>query len=171
MKRIIGIFDKTTDVLAYISAALILYLMVVVGAEIVSRKLFGSPLNWVLESSEHAIYVITLFGAAWLLKHKHHIRTDVVLDMMRPRNRAFLEIVVSIISAAFCLFLTYRAALTALDQYQRKMYTTTQMEIIMWPLITVMVIGFFLLSLQFIRDTHTLIEGLKKEQIDTKQKI
>jgi len=92
----------------------------------------------------------------------------VVLEMMKPRNRMVLGIAVSIISAALCLFLAYRAFLATLDLYQRHIYTTTQLELIMWPLIAVMVIGFFLLSIQFIRDIYASMKDLKREQWNTK---
>ena len=171
MRKLVVIFDKTIDILAYVSAALIVYLMVTVGAEILSRKILGISLFWSVESSEHAIYVITLFSAAWLLKHKHHVKTDVVLTMMRPRSRALLEIVTSIVSAALFLFITYRAVLTSLDLYQRKIYTVTHLELIMWPFMVVMVIGAFFLAIQFIRDIHASLERLKREQEIRRTKI
>ena len=164
MKKLTFIFDKIIDSLAYVAAAFILYLMIVVGTEIVSRKIFDTSLNWVLESCEHTIYVITFFSAAWLLKNKHHVKTDVVIEMMKPRNRSVLGLVVSIISAGLCLFLAYRAVLSTLDLYQRNMYTTTQLELLMWPLVAVMIIGFLLLSIQFIRDIHASLVDLKGEK-------
>jgi TRAP-type C4-dicarboxylate transport system permease small subunit len=161
MKKYIILFDKLIDILAYISGALVFVLMVSISAEICSRKILGTSIDWTVEISEHITYFITFLGAAWILKHNQHIRTDVVLEMLQPRRRLALEIFCHVLGAAVCLFIAYRAGLTTVDLWLRQINTVTDLELPMAPLIAVMCIGMLLLSIEFMRESYNYIKQWK----------
>ncbi len=122
-----------------------------------SRKALGFSIGWTVEISGHLIYFIAFFGATWILKHKHHVKIDAVLVLIGTRKRALLEIFTSGVSAVLCFFIAYRSVLVTIDLWHRQIRTDSSLEIIMWPLMIVIFIGTFFLSLQFIRDTHNHI--------------
>jgi TRAP-type C4-dicarboxylate transport system permease small subunit len=160
MKIFIRIFDKTIDCLAYISGLLVIFLIVIVGAEIIARKFLGFSIDWVVPLSGHAVFILPFFAAAWILKHKQHISTDVVVELLRARKRILIEIMNSIIGAGLCLFIAYRAGLSSLDLWQRQVtIITDDLGFLTSPFIAIMGLGMLLFSIQYMREAY---ENIKK---------
>ena len=154
-------FDRIIDILAYSSGALVLFMMVLISADVVLRKLTGFTFDWSTEFTENAVCYITFTTAAWLARQNRHVVVDMVVTQLNSRNRNVLNAATSILAAATCLFMTYHAFRTTLDVWRRHVATATAMEVPMAPLIAIIAVGLLLLSIQFMRNAHLHIQQLR----------
>jgi TRAP-type C4-dicarboxylate transport system permease small subunit len=161
---IAGAFDRIIDILAYSSGALVLFMMVLVAADVVLRKLTGFTFDWSTEFTENAVCYITFTTAAWLARQNRHVVVDMVVTQLSNRNRTILNAATSILGAATCLFMTYHAFLTMLDVWRRHVATATAMEVPMAPLMSFIAFGMLLLSIQFLRNAHFHVRQLRGKQ-------
>jgi TRAP-type C4-dicarboxylate transport system permease small subunit len=162
MNILVKIFDKTIDYMAYFAGILVGFAMVIITTEVFCRKVFGFSLDWVIPLSGHSAFIITFFAAAWILKKKQHINTDVLLEKIGARKRIIIEIFNSFIGAAVCLFITYRAGLSAIDLLQRRVtIITDDLGLLTSPFMAIIGLGMLFFAIQYSRDAYELIKKLQ----------
>jgi TRAP-type C4-dicarboxylate transport system permease small subunit len=96
-------FDHVNTVMVVVSAALLLGLTFIVGADITLRYLFNKPLGWVKEVSEYILVGLGFLVAAWILKDDAHVKMDLVLNKVSSRTQTLLNIITSGISTVIVL--------------------------------------------------------------------
>lgn len=151
MTKVLIVFDKVINILAYIAGVLVVLTMLGIVAEVISRKLLHKSLTGVVEISEYCLLYITFFGSTWLLKRDGHVKMDIVITRMGPRQRSMMNFMTSIMCAVLCIIIAWYSALTTIDLFQRGMYLTTILETPVAPLLAPVPIGSFLLFIQFLR--------------------
>ncbi|MFC1902627.1 TRAP transporter small permease [Chloroflexota bacterium] len=149
-----AVFDRVLDVSAILTGLLIVFIMVSTNSEIISRKLLNASFLWVVPYSEYSLAYIVFLGTAWLLKREGHVRIDIVLNWLNPRQKALLNAITSIITAILCLIIAYVAVLVTWDIYQRGVYIVGILETPKAPLLAIIPVGFLLLFIQFLRRTY-----------------
>lgn len=145
------IFEKINQILAYFSGVLLSLITLAIFAEIIARKLWTYSIMGVIECSEYAIVFITFLSAAWVLKDDAHIKVDIVLDWLKPRTRAFINMATSFFGAILSMFIACRSALIIWDLWRRGLYTEKTLEFPMAPLYIPMFLGLVMLSVEFFR--------------------
>ncbi len=148
------IFDRVVDSLAVLAIVLLVFATLSVNLDVVMRYFMNRPLIWVGDATEYVLVFITFLGAAWLLKRKGHTSIDVVVTRLNPRNQALINTATSIVGAIVCLAITWYSAETTWDHFQRGIIFTKAIELPKAPLLSVIVLGSFLLFIQFLRDAH-----------------
>jgi TRAP-type C4-dicarboxylate transport system permease small subunit len=159
-----AVFDLIIDILAYSSGALVLFMMLMISADVVLRKVAGFTFEWANEFTENAVSYITFTTAAWLARQDRHVVVDMVVTQLNSRNRIILNAATSMLGAATCIFMTYHAYLTMMDVWRRHAATATAMEIPMAPLISFIAVGMLLLSIQFLRNAYSRFRQLGGKQ-------
>ena len=161
LKRLGSLFDWFIDALAYVSGAILLFIMLAVTTDVSSRKIFGAPIQWVDDTSGYLMLFIGFLGAAWLLKKEGHVSVDVVVQRLSPRTQALLHAIISVIVAAMCLVMTYAGVRTTLSVYRRGVFTVAFLEVRLYLLVWVIPLGFALLVIQFLRRAYRNYNALK----------
>ena len=161
MKRLNAVFTRILDVLAVLAMVLIGLSMAVVFFSIVMRYLFNSPVWWVIESTQYTLGFITLLGAAWVLKREGHVRMDLVLEQLSHRVRDRVNVVTSIFCALLCLIITWRGMSVVWDYYQIDYVYEGSLALPAFLLEGVVPVGFFLLSIQFLRRAFGFLGRLR----------
>ena len=168
--RLGKVFDKINLATVIIASILAVGLTLIVGADITLRYLFNKPIAWVKEVSEYILVALGFLTAAWLLKDDAHVTMDLVLAKMSPRMQTMTNIITSIISAIVVFIVTWFSVTTTVDFYQTGIVAPTVLEPPKWILMTPVVVGCFLLAVQFVRRTHLYMDkwktlsGQKNEQ-------
>jgi len=88
-----------------------------------------------------------------------------VLNKLKPRAQTLLNIITSIISTIVVLIITWFTLRVILEFYRTKLVIPTVLEPPRWILLTPILVGSFLLAIQFIRRTYSYIgkwKGLTK---------
>ena len=149
-------FDRTLNIFAFISATLIILMMLTICFDVVTRRI-GFPQEWTIEITEDYMIFITFLGTAWLLKREGHVRMDILVTTLSPRIQTLLGIVTSIIGVVISLYLVIWGSITAWDHYQRGVFQMTPLLMPTAPLLAIIPIGSIPLLIQFLRRTYGYI--------------
>jgi len=142
---------------------LIVFIMLVMCAHVLMRKFLLMPIKWAIEVTEYLMVWITFLGAAWVLKKEAHVKIDVLLNALKPRGQAFLNLVSTSIMAAICLFLTVWGIIVTYDSVIRGAARTYQYTVPLWILLIVIPIGCFFLFIQSVKRAHRYWQLTRKE--------
>ena len=154
LAKVGAIFDRTIGYLAFVAAALIIFTMLAVSAQIVMRYFLNRAMIWVMEVTEITLLLITLLGTAWLLRREGHVQVDILISHLNPRAQAALGIISSIIGIIVCVVLVWYGIQASYDAIQTGLYEPTLLELPKGPLLTIIPAGSFLLLIQFFRRTY-----------------
>jgi len=146
-----AIFDSIIVFLARWASMLFICTMLIVCIEVFMRYFLNRPQTWVVETTEFGLLFIAFLGAAYLLKQEWHVKIDMVLGRLSPRGQALLNTITSILGIAICLIFVVYGTQATMMCFEIGRRTRGAMLTLQWPLIMIMPIGFFLLSIQFLR--------------------
>ena len=161
LARLGKVFDQINLATVIVAAILVVGLTVIVGADITLRYLFNKPIAWVKEVSEYILVALGFLTAAWLLKDNAHVTMDLVLVKMSPRMQTMMNIITSIISAIVVFIVTWFSVTITVDFYQTKIVAPTVLEPPKWILMLPVIVGSFLLAIQFVRRTYAYMDKWK----------
>ena len=152
--KLTAIFDRALGLFAIMAAAVIIFMMLSVCAEVVMRYFLNRPIIWVVEFNEYALLYATFLGTAWVLKREGHIRLELVVEQLRPRARAMVGIITSVLGTIFCGVLVWYSALSTCDHFLRGVWSSASMlEVPTAYVLVIIPVGSFLISIQFLRRT------------------
>ena len=147
------IFDRAIGVLALIAAFPIIFTMIVISYEVVTRYMLDRTSLWVTEFSTYSLLWLTFLGAAWLLRKEGHVRMELVLTKLNPRTQALMNVITSIVGILICLVLVRYGVQVAWESFQMGTYYPSLLRVPKWPNYSIIPLGSFLLSVQFLRRT------------------
>jgi len=125
----VALFDRILNLLAFLAAALIAFMMLSVCFEVIMRYFFNRPTSWVLETAEILLLYIAFLPAAWLLREEGHVRMDLVLVRLKPRHQAWVNMITSILAAlVFSVIIWYGTQVTW-DHFQTGEFEPTLLKI------------------------------------------
>jgi TRAP-type C4-dicarboxylate transport system permease small subunit len=154
LKKITNIFDGTNNAMAAFGSILIIFVMLLICAQIVMRRFLGQSIFWAIDISEFSLIYIPFLGAAWLLRKDGHVIIEVVITRFRPRGQAMIHFINSIIGGAACVVITWYGTAVTWDFHQLSYTMDTLLAPPMWPLTIIIPIGGFLLTIQFARRAY-----------------
>ena len=166
--RFWAIFDKTITVLMTLAAALVIFDALAITIDVLMRYFFSLNFVELLEITEYSLLWMTFLGTAWILKNNAHVRSEVLIDRLKPRPKAFLNSVASVISAMLLVSMVWFSAKLTLGDYQADTFIQGGiLRVLKWPIEIIIPIGFLLLAIQAGRNAHTYManfKSLSKEQ-------
>lgn len=148
-----ALFDRILDVFFMVAGVLLGFATLSVAVSIVTRYFFFRPLGWVTEICEYILLYVAFLIGAWVLKHEEHVKMDLIINRLPAKAQAVLNAITSLISAAVCLIIAIFALRVTWSLYTTKAFTYTILELPQFIFTSVIVIGAFLLFVQFLRRT------------------
>ena len=126
----------TASVLSRIGGALSILLIVVVlaltTAGVVARYVVGHPLEGVDEACGFMVVAMVMAGAAEALRTGHHIRIDLIMGLVGPRGRRWLDAWANLAVLVFAVLLVRTGWHTAAFSYDFDAYSSGQLELPLW---------------------------------------
>jgi len=172
MTKIGDFIDHVIDYLAYFSAILIFFVFLSVCTEVFTRFFFNMPLSWVIEIAEYALVSIAFLSAAWVLKKEAHVFLDIALNILSPKGQILTNTIISALGVIICLVVTWYGADTVLYHFREgTTMPEKSLQMMTAPLLTVVPIGFFFLSIQFIKRTYGFWYKLKTGPVKEERRI
>jgi len=162
---------KLIDALAEYSAKLFSFLvLIIIGVEtmeVVLRYVFKSPTDWSWELSTLLTGVSFMMGAAWVLKEKKHVRTDIIYGRLSRKWQAILDVIFfGVIFTPFLGVLAWKSIENVIYSWQINERTFSMWGPPIAPSKTIFAIGILLLILQGIAQvTRDVIFIVKGEEI------
>ena len=164
--KITTIFDRILDGAAVLAAAMVMFIMLSMAAEVVMRYFLHSPLMWVVEVSETLLLFVAFLGAAWLLRGEGHIRVDLVVNILRPKTRALLDVLTSIIGALCCAIVVWYGLVATWNCFVRSAFEPTSLEIPSAYVLLIIPVGALLLLIQCLRRSYGYLRRLRASSED-----
>ncbi|MBM4276514.1 MAG: TRAP transporter small permease [Deltaproteobacteria bacterium] len=147
-----SLFDRIIDIAAVIVGILFVYSTVGTCVEVVMRYFFNKPTNWILESNEYVLYIAPFLAAAWILKHDGHIKMDLIVNALSPRNQALLNAATSLVGLLVSLTIAWFGVMVTLDSFRTGYITSSgHIRINRGYFMVVGALGCLLLSIEFSR--------------------
>jgi len=146
---------KLNKVLAIISGAATLALILLVVLDVSLRYLFDQPIPGGNESTELLLPYIVFLAMSYTLAAGGHVRVSIVLDRLPPRFRYAAEILDSVVGAAFFGILTYYAWLHFWESLIILEFMMAPIKLPWWVGKFAMPVGLFAIFIQFILKAFT----------------
>jgi TRAP-type C4-dicarboxylate transport system permease small subunit len=164
VRKFINIFDRTLDLLALLAIVLIIFVMLAVDTEVVTRYFWGRPITGTLEVIAYCLLFITFLGTAWVLREEAHVRMDIVLTRLKLGTQHLLNIITSIISAAICFIIMWYGVRVTWETFQMGLRAATELETPEYLVLFIIPIGSFLLFIQFLRRTYGYLHSWRVQR-------
>lgn len=184
-------FDKFADFIGTITAIAMVLMILNVFFDVVMRYFFRSGSIAMQEMEWHLFSVIILLGVAYTLKEDGHVRVDVLYDRLKPKRKAMINMVGSII---FILPIALLVGISSIDNAYEAYLSMEQsgdpggltnrwivkgLIPLSFFLLIITTIGFFIKNLNVYKGLHPIeeynlkgeIENLKNELNEHKHHI
>lgn len=131
--------------------------------EVILRGIFNNPTLWAHESSQYFFGFYFALGGAFSLWYGGMVRVDILIRRFKPRTRAIIEALTSIVTLVFLMALVGKGTDLMIYSVQINETSFTPWGPPTWPLKIIVVVGSFLLLCQAIanltRDTILATTG------------
>ena len=152
---------RIENALSLVSASMILFAMLLVSAEVISRKFFNAPIHGQLELGELLMPPIIFLAIAYTQSTGGHVRMTVVIDHLPPTLRHVTEILVKVLAIAVYAVLCYYSAKFAYRTWEFHDVTMSPPYFVIWPSAIMVPIGMFLVTLRvYLEVLHLLFPKL-----------
>lgn len=111
--RFVRSMDWISEKSGQLVAFLILPLIVTIVYSVAVRYMFRDVVHWAFEMSMFMFGVLVTLGGAYTLKHKSHVRIDVLSHYLGPRARLILDLLSFGVIIAVCILITWMGTRTA----------------------------------------------------------
>lgn len=154
MTRLVRLIDRLSGVFGHLGSWLVLPLFCVMTWEVVARSFFNAPTFWAYELA----YMITgahfVLGIALVLRQRQHIRIDFLYARFPPRLQAGLDAVVYVcFLGPVVWWIAWKLAEVAWSAFVgHEVSGESAWNPVVWPLRTVVAVGFFLFALQIMAE-------------------
>jgi TRAP-type mannitol/chloroaromatic compound transport system permease small subunit len=147
----------------------VLILTIVVLYEVLARYIFNSPTIWAFDTAMMFYSMVFLFGGAFVLYEKKHIRVDVLFNLLSTRTRAIIDVVFYLVFFfPFVVAVIWQGGESAyISWLAREISNTSQWGEPIYPLKFMIPLGFFLLFLQGISELILTIKSIRGRRDDT----
>lgn len=119
LKRIGSAHDALTKAGFGLAQLCLLTIVLSYCYEIVARYFFNSPTWWSNEVVAYALCIGTFLALPEVTRAKGHIAIDFLVDMVGPRHRPLVNIMIALISGATCLVIAWLFLQANISQFQR----------------------------------------------------
>jgi len=127
--------DRFTDAVGRLVSLTMLFLVLSITYECVSRYLFRSPTIWVLEASYMANGSAFMLGCAYALHKGAHVRTDIFWEKYSERKKGRIDLVSYLLlffpAMALLFAISVDFLLVSIDLGERS--EMSPWRVIMWP--------------------------------------
>lgn len=157
LSRLDTIFEKMIIALKNI-ALLLLVLITLMGVlEVLLLNLFNVSVAWMLEVSEYALAYIVFLAAAKMVNHGGLIKIDIFVKSLGTKTQLVLELIGNFICFLVSLIITTFGLFKVLSLYEQGVRTQSVLELPKGLLLVIIPLGFFFLTLEFLRTMIRLV--------------
>ncbi len=152
------IFHKINQILSGFCGWLMLAMMVLLVIDIVSRTM-RKPIQGMAELSVFVMMVVIYLGMARCEENKEHVNLEIIINAVSPVMRRFMKLVYSLLAFVTVSLLYYSVTVNAWSSFQRNEAIEGTVEMPIWPVKFLMVIG---LTFFWIQVLINALDAMKK---------
>jgi TRAP-type mannitol/chloroaromatic compound transport system permease small subunit len=163
MFKIDRAIDTFNEKFGFYASYLVLPLIIVVVFEVLMRYAFNAPTTWAFELTVFLYGIHFCFALAYAHKHNTHVAIDVFESRLSPKARLILRITTN---AVFFLpsmgLLSFYISVLAVNSWQQWEHASSSWAPPIYPIKTLMAVGFILFLLQGVAKLIQDIRALKE---------
>ena len=156
MRFIDGISESVGKIISFAVVLMMLFVL----WEAVSREVF-LPTVWAHQLVAFLFGVYVMLSGVYTLRHKGHIRIDILLNRLPRRKQAILRLFTSVFFFVFLMVVLYYGAQIAWDSFQHREFTYSAWAPPLYPYKIANTLAVLLMLLQgvveFVRDLMVAI--------------
>ena len=147
---VVRLFLRLSAPFGYVSAILVLLMMLTVIYDVVARLAFRAPTLWAIDINEYLLVYLTFIPAAWILLRDGHVKVELVISRLGPRTQRVMGFVTDLMGFSYCVILTWQSWLVAQDALRGGYQFSTALSMPQFPIFVIIPIGSALLGLAFL---------------------
>ncbi len=137
--------------LAILSAMVISMLALGTGINVVSRAVFTYPVPGVVDVGALGVVVAVFAALPEAEVEEAHVRMRLLTNVVSKRAAAAIRSISYLISSLILCFVIRACWIRALRSYESKEVLPTSLQVMIWPFRALIVLGFILLLIVFLR--------------------
>lgn len=119
--------------------------------DVIARNAGFPPFTHTLALTEYGLYYVTLLGAPWLVRKKHHVYMQLVTAVAPAALRPVICKLSYLLCALACGLICYYAGLVTVEAWIRGDQEVRSFDMPRWLIFAVMPVSFSLLTIEFSR--------------------
>jgi len=157
-----GAIDTFNEKFGFYSACLVLPLIIVVVFEVFMRYAFNAPTSWAFELTVFLYGIHFCFALSYAHKSNTHVSIDVFESRLPEKPQLILRIITNAVLFLPTIgMLTYYICVMAVNSWQQWEHASSSWAPPIYPLKTLMALGFILFFLQGLAKLTQDIRALK----------
>lgn len=148
LERIFSFIDKLNEMVGRVLSLGILPIFGLLTLEVVLRYAFNSPTVWANELTQMIFGAYVVLSGGHLLWCGGHVNVDILYSRLSPRQKAWMDVITSVVFFAFCLMMLYYGGSLALDSLSRLERSQSPWNPPLYPVKLTIPIGAFLVLIQ-----------------------
>lgn len=136
--------------LAVIGGAIFGLMAFFIGADVLMRNLTGTGLAWVIELTEYAMYVATVFAAPWVLREGAHVSVDALTANLPPALQRRVAVFTNLLGSVICFIIFYYSLLSTWTTFVRGNQIYKTFTIPEWWVNGFVPLGMLLVGIEFL---------------------
>jgi len=161
-------FHKINQALSGFTGWLMLAMMTLLVIDIITRSYF-KPIQGMAVMSVFVMMVVIYLGLARCEEHKEHVNLEIVTNALPPPLRRLMGLLSRMLALGTVGLLFYSVLVNAIAAYQSNESIEGTVELPIWPVKSIMVIGLVFFFFQTFVNTIDAAKKLKKN--NSKQPI
>ena len=166
MHRASALFGRLLDAMLLAGCLLLLFMTLLIGADVALRNLGRGGVAWSNEVSEYILYLMTLLAAPWLLRQGQHIRVDILLRALPARVGWGLEWLGDILGLACSLYFVWYGWKVLAASYAAGSISIKTLVLPEWWLMVPMPVAFALVAIEFVFRMWRLANAARAPRAD-----
>ena len=167
MKRLT---HKINQILSGFCGWLMLAMMILLVIDIITRTM-RKPIQGMAELSVFVMMVVIYLGLARCEEHHEHVNLEIVLNALSAPSRRIMEALSYLLALLTVGLLLYAIAANAVHSYLRNEAIEGTVEMHIWPVKFIMVIGTFFFFVQTLLNMLEKIRNLKSAGHETRTSL
>lgn len=155
------VFDQILMGTGYFAGIVCVVMMLSITYDVIMRYFFIRPTAWAIDISTLGLAFLTPIAAAWVLKREGHVKIDVIMSRLNPKNQALINGITSLLALLACLVFLWKGCEMTWETYRTGELLHRSLEIpkpiVLWPL----PFGALLLCVQFVRRVGGYLHSFK----------
>ncbi len=136
--------------LAEFAGWIVVVMMLTITYDVAMRYIFNAPTTWSFEVNRYMLIMVVFIGGAWTLPAGGHVSVDIAVERVSKKKRLILDLVTSLMAAFYVLIFLVESIAFTWDAFVHGVKSTEYLAWPLWPIRSFLVIGGFLLFLEYL---------------------
>ena len=145
-------FDGLLDLTCWLAGVIIVFIMLIVVYEVLSRKFLDRPTTWVVDVSTLSLLMAALLPSAWALKRKAHVNIELFSAKLSEKNRNLVNLITYSLALLGCCVVVWQGTEATLIAYRQSEMLFRSLVIPKVWYIWIFAFSFLLLIIQLLRE-------------------